>query len=270
LFTGQTLLFWAIGLEKALNKDQIAKKFTQTHTMNIKSTASLPSCVPLTRAAWIGNGDLWPRASIVNTITWTPKQNAEYQEAYDVQKYAIVRALLAEPPAAKEMRMGWIGACAPNPADDFFDKCWSMKEIEKTIKKGLIYGLENGRDRKEEMLTETKLELAVLSKQHAALLEKFYADDPAHLDRKRLRVFTRNDNSGSDAKTNDAEMHITLLGKRPLSEDDTMDKVSNRLQAVVPGETSEYWLTLNRMRKAVEILSWDKDHDDADVQQEVV
>jgi len=228
------------------------------------------------RAPWIGYGDLWPRRCIINAGSWTAKQNREYEEAWLVQKSAMKHALKTETPEAKQMRLGWIGACAPNPADDVFDKCWSVKEIEKTMefKKGLIYGLESSRDRNEEMLTKTKLELAVLSAQHAGLLERFYADDPEHLERKHLRIFTRNDYLdyvGNDVKIDNAEINATLLGKRPMSQDDMEVKVTTRLRAVDPGESIEYWLKLNRIRKAVEILSWENDDDDdTTVQKNVV
>lgn len=222
------------------------------------------------RAAWIGYGDLWPRLCIINAADWTTKQNQEYEEAWRVQKSAMEHALKVETPLAKKMRLGWIGACAPNSSDDVFDKCWSVKEIEKIMefKKGVIYGLESSRERNEEMLATTKLELKTLSTQHVLLLEKCYADDPEHLDRKQLRVFIRNGHSGNVVKTNDAEaaeiaeVKDTLLGKRQLDQDDT--KVhSMTLQAVVPGESSVYWLELNRIRKAVEILSWENDRDEA-------
>jgi len=91
-----------------------------------------------------------------------------------------------------------------------------VKKIGKTMefKKGVIYGLESARDRNEEMLATTKLELKTLSTQHASLLEKFYANDPEHLDHKQLRVFTRNCHSGNVVKTDDAEVNDTLVGKR--------------------------------------------------------
>jgi len=83
-----------------------------------------------------------------------------------------------------------------------------------------------------------------------------------------LRVFIRDGHSGNVVKTNDAEaaeiaeVKDTLLGKRQLDQDDTKVHTMT-LQAVVPGESSVYWLELNRIRKAVEILSWENDHDEA-------
>lgn len=235
--------------------------------MDTAKTLSAASCDSNERATWIGYGDLWPRSSIVNTITWTPKQNTEYQAAYDVQKIAIQRALAAETPEAESRRTGWVGGRCPDPSNKVFDKCWALKEVEKSMefKKGLICGLEHGRDRNENMLAAAKLELVKLSEWHVALLEKFYAHDSEHLNRKKLCVFTRDDDAGSDVEILDVDTSASVLGKRSVGEGHAAGGASKRARVAVPGETSEYWLQSNRLTKGLKILSWDKHHDDGDV-----
>ena len=135
------------------------------------------------QAKWIGFGELWPLSCITNAKHWTPKQNHEYQQAFDKQKYAMEKALEVEMPAAKKSRKFFLDARATCSSDEIFDECWSMKEIQKIIefKKGLICGLENRRDHNKSMLTETKSEVVLLETQLIELVEKFYNRYPEHL-----------------------------------------------------------------------------------------
>jgi len=62
----------------------------------------------MSRAKWIGNGDLFHIDCVVNK-GWTPMQNLQYQDAYKKQKEAIKSAVKNESKKAKEAREAWDG-----------------------------------------------------------------------------------------------------------------------------------------------------------------
>jgi len=249
-------LFWEFSLDKV-------RKFATTlqkHLPQNNIMADVPY-LSVERAKWIGFGELWPLSCIANAKHWTPKQNREYQQAFEKQKFAMQKALEVETPDAKESRMFFCGARAPSSSDEVFDKCWSIKEIEKIIefKKGLIFGLEHGRDRNEAMLAQTKSEVVVLETQQMELVENFYKNCPQHFQRYKLHAFTRQTetefNGEGGGIEESTEVNVANLGKRRAMKE-PVDSASLP-KKVIPSESSEYWLSKNRIRTAMTILSWD-------------
>jgi len=87
---------------------------------------------------------IWPRRVLLNAGTWSAEQKSEYDAAWEVQKQAILGALDLQKDESNEI----CGQAAPNDANDTFDAYFPIAGLSAKIQyqKGLVIGLENGRD----------------------------------------------------------------------------------------------------------------------------
>jgi len=205
----------------------------------------------MSRAKWIGNGDLFHIDCVVNK-GWTAMQNLQYQDAYKKQKEAIKSAVKNESKKAKEAREAWDGVISPNPENLTSHMIWKLKEVEKKIefKKGLICGLQMCRESNDSLLELSKSEVLSLEVEQMKILEQIDKRDREILGLRKMCIFKKEEDSISD---------VSNLGKRCLENSDEGEDKTSVKKTVVPGETIEYWLRGTHMVKAMRILSWDKD-----------
>ena len=205
----------------------------------------------MSRAKWIGNGDLFHIDCVVNK-GWTAMQNLQYQDAYKKQKEAIKSAVKNESKKAKEAREAWDGVISPNPENLTSHMMWNLKEVEKKIefKKGLICGLQMCRESNDSLLELSKSEVLSLEVEQMKILEQIDKRDREILGLRKMCIFKKEEDSISD---------VSNLGKRCLEDSDEGEDKTSVKKTVVPGETIEYWLRGTHMVKAMRILSWDKD-----------
>ena len=139
------------------------------------------------RAFWIGPHMIWPRRVLLNAGTWSAEQKSDYDAAWEVQKQAILGALDLQKDESNEI----CGQAAPNDANDTFDAYFPIAGLSAKIQyqKGLVIGLENGRDRNEGMLEEAKKNIIDMELDLIKMQEGFETEYPEHLERNKQYIF---------------------------------------------------------------------------------
>jgi len=210
--------------------DELPVKFKRAEWTGDSMPDEMP--VKFKRAEWIGDGPLDARMTLGNADAWTPTQNREYQAAFDAQRIDIETSIARESPSEKERRLGWCGESAPDSAESVFDSYWPIKELEDAIQfeKGLIIGLEQARDRNENLLSESKLNVTEMQRQYAKLLEMFWiGDGEKHLRRNKVNVFMRTEVDAGGVSLCGPRA-AARTGKRKAREDTEEQKVEEVIE----------------------------------------
>jgi hypothetical protein len=143
------------------------------------------------RACWIGPDIIWPRCVLLNAGKWTYQQKREYDTAWAVQRQAILNGLARQTNESVELEKGRVGQCAPNYENQMFDAYFSIAELSNKIQfeKGVVMGLENGRDRNEAMLETSKSKIERMQENLIQVQEDFVKSYPKHLERNNQHFF---------------------------------------------------------------------------------
>jgi len=186
------------------------------------------------RAAWIGDHRLWPRHTLVNASDWTPTQNREYQEAFDVQECVIKQGMELETLEQYDARVFSCGAVAPDAAVDVLDKYLAIAELEADIRfqQGLIQGFKMCREHPESMMQVAEKEVLALKVLHKERIEAYWNEYPQHLIRHGKHVFVKG--MPQDDETEQDQLSCKNPNKRSL---DTAFP-----ERIIHAETTEYWL----------------------------
>jgi len=143
------------------------------------------------RAFWIGPHMIWPRNVLLNAGTWSAEKKSEYDAAWEVQKQAILKGLALQTDESVRLEKEKYGQAAPNYGDLAFDAYFPIAELSAKIQyqKGLVIGLENGRDRNEGMLQEAKQNTKHMELELIEMQEDFATNYPEHLERNNQHIF---------------------------------------------------------------------------------
>ena len=203
------------------------------------------------RPKWLGHGRLMPGNTIIDMLVWSPEKIAEYDEAFDVQRNAIEKAIDLESAEDKERRRTWCGACAPDHADsivDFF-VCLAEKMGAIQLKKGFIMGLKHATKLDESMLTEAKQDLATLHQQYVDFVKSEWSCCEKQLMRQNICVFVKEDTDDDDEVQETTVEHGSVnTSKRRL-----LSKARGKQPILV--ETHEYWSERENLVDGMQILS---------------
>jgi len=212
---------------------------------------SLIAKSPYIRPKWLGYGRLMPGNTIIDTLVWSPEKIAEYEEAFEVQRNAIEKAIDLESVEEKERRRTWCGACAPDHSDSIVDLfvCMAEKMGAIQLKKGFIMGLEHATKRDESMLTQAKQDLCTLHQLYVDFVKSEWSRSEKQLMRQNICVFIKED------KDDDYEEQATTVehGSVNTSKRRLLSKARGKQPILV--ETHEYWLERGNLVDGMQILS---------------
>jgi len=141
------------------------------------------------RPDWIGAGYLYDPRLLINTKKWTLQMFAEYKHAFDMQEIEILEDDHVQPPTLPPFNR----EDARTSLERFQDDFKPISNIEAVIYhcRGVIIGLEMGRERNCKMWSDTKKELEDAEEKHLELTIKFWKLYPEYLVRKGQCVFER-------------------------------------------------------------------------------
>jgi hypothetical protein len=186
--------------------------FNQEHENFTESFSSMDksSSTVYKRALWIGHDMIWPRCVLLNAGKWNYKQKCEYDAAWAVQRQAILKGLANQTNESVRIKEEKVGQCAPDYTKMVFDAYFPIAELSGKIQyeKGVVMGLENGRDRNEAMLETSKLRIEQMQENLTKMQEDFVKSYPHHLERNNRHFFI-------GPMQNDEE---TVGQKRPLEQ----------------------------------------------------
>jgi len=145
------------------------------------------------RAPWIGDHCLWPRHTLVNACDWTPLQNREYKEAFDMQECVIKKSTGLEFRAQHDARLYSSSSKAPDDAEDVLDKYLPIAKLEASLRfqEGLIQAYKMCREHPERMMEIAEKEVYALKILHKQHIEAFWNEYPQHLIRHGKHVFVK-------------------------------------------------------------------------------
>jgi len=119
------------------------------------------------------------------------KKNSEYDAAWEVQKEVILKGLALQTDESVRLEKEKYGQAAPNYTNLTFDAYFPIAELfaEIQYQKGLVIGLENGRDRNEGMLHEAKHNIKHIELELIEIQENCVMKCPEHLERNNQHIF---------------------------------------------------------------------------------